>query len=918
MDHRGHGSHTALLHLARAVLQATSAALYQIHAEGELELLVASGALAPSHLQRDLLDALKTNDGLLLIENGTRHPAWARLVSDASADAVACALVRRGKEPVGIVLALRSTAFKPQHREGLAQVAEVAAGLFEQPLAAKGSEQESSLYLLDQHPEGSEEHYRAFVAQSSEGIWCYAFDAPIPLDMPVEEQVHRALAGRLVVCNEAMARMYGFEHAEALKADLLFRRIPLDALITQENILRFRQGGYRASNIETLEYDREGKECYFLVNVVGIVEGAHLVRVWGSQVDITARKQAEQAFRDSEERWHRLVERHPQPILLTREGIILDMNQAGLDLLGLTSQEEAHGRRLHDFVAPEMHDVLDERIGAVGQDRIEAPRRYKVLTQRGEARYIEAFSLPIVYERQNVAQSIWRDVTEQVHAETALRESEHLLSSINESISEGIYRSTWTGELLYVNDPLVRMFGYQSAEEMSAVAQPGMFYRDPTQRETLIALMQKDQGFKNQEIEFVRKDGSSFWGLMSASVMLDENGEIRFFTGAITDITDRRAAAQALQASEERWRTLVESHPEPIVITQGERILYANEATVQILRADSAGALYNRTVSEFIAPEYEQVRAERTQARARGEVVKPMEYRIFDVKGQERYVESIAVPTTYAGHIATQVVMRDTTERHRYEQALIEAREQALEMARLKSAFLANMSHEIRTPLTAIIGFADVLAEEVHDENREFAQLIRQSGQRLMETLNSVLDLAQIESGSIELSPACINVVKTVWQVLNLFTVQAQQQGLDLQLDAPDDHVHAWLDAGALSRSLTNLVANAIKFTTTGYIRVVIATDQEGLELRVEDTGVGIGKAFMAKIFKEFYQESSGTTRGYEGSGLGLSITRRLVNLMEGTIHVESEKGKGSVFTLQFPASVLRKTAPIEEEARVG
>lgn len=765
MDHEGHGPHTALLRLARSILQAESIALYQVSTQGDLDLLAASDMEGLPALPCHLLGA---GDAAVLVAQGEQHPAW---LQPCSRHAAACTLVGRGAQPVGMVLVLRTASFGPQHQERLVQVAEVAAGLFE----------------------------------------------------PHREET--------------------------------------------------------------------------------------------TIVDIAARRQAEQAFRDSEERWHRLVERHPQPLLITHEGVINHMNQAGLDLLGLASPAEAHGRRLHEFIAPEMHALLEERIGAVAQDQIEAPLRYKVLTQHGEARYIEAFSLPIIYEGENVAQSIWRDVTEQVHAEMALRESEHLLSSINESISEGIYRSTPTGELVYVNEALVRMFGYEGAEEMKAVAQPAMFYRDPAQREKLMALMKQDHRFENQEVELVRKDGSSFWGLMSASLTFDTNGDLLFATGAVTDITERKTAAEALRASEERWRTLVESHPEPIIISDGDEVLYLNNATVKMLRATSAEELYRRKISDYLAPEFHQVRQARAEALAQGESVKPLEFRIFDVEGNERYVEAIAVPAMYEGRFANQIVMRDTTERHRYEQALIDAREQALEMARLKSAFLANMSHEIRTPLTAIIGFADVLAEEVQDENREFAQLIRQSGQRLMETLNSVLDLAQIESGSIELSPARINVVKTVWQVLNLFTVQARQQDLDLQLVAPDEPVHAWLDAGALSRSLTNLVANAIKFTITGYIRVVIATDDDGLELRVEDTGVGIGKAFMAKIFSEFYQESSGMARGYEGSGLGLSITRRLVHLMGGTIHVESEKGKGSIFTLHFPASVLHEPVPVAEEA---
>jgi CheY-like chemotaxis protein/two-component sensor histidine kinase len=208
------------------------------------------------------------------------------------------------------------------------------------------------------------------------------------------------------------------------------------------------------------------------------------------------------------------------------------------------------------------------------------------------------------------------------------------------------------------------------------------------------------------------------------------------------------------------------------------------------------------------------------------------------------------------------------------------------------------MSHEIRTPLTGIIGFAGVLGEEVEEEHREFAHLIKRSGRRLLETINSVLDLAQLESDGLEPSPEPLDLAEEARQAVLLLTPLAEKKGLALEFQA-DDTATVSADPTCLHRVFSNIVGNAIKFTEEGEVTVTVRTDGEHAHIEVQDSGVGIDPEFVPHLFNEFRQEVKKSDR--EGSGLGLAITKKLVDLMDGTVSVESTKGEGSRFTVTFP-----------------
>lgn len=266
----------------------------------------------------------------------------------------------------------------------------------------------------------------------------------------------------------------------------------------------------------------------------------------------------------------------------------------------------------------------------------------------------------------------------------------------------------------------------------------------------------------------------------------------------------------------------------------------------------------------------------------------------FDTEGEVELC--VLVCTELSASQCSDVSFQQTQEQYR---------EIASDMMRLKTAFLSNMSHEIRTPLTSIIGFADILGEQVDDANREFTQLIEESAQRLMGTLGAVLDLAQLEGHSLEVKLEPTNLIECTREVVASFEDEATEKGLKLRIEAGELYdAGVFLDLSAQKRIISNLISNAIKFTRKGDIVVKIEPDQERVKLSVEDSGIGISKEFLPHIFDEFQQESKGISRNFAGSGLGLAITKRLVGLMGGTIDVESKKGKGTKFVIEYPRHV--------------
>jgi PAS domain S-box-containing protein len=270
--------------------------------------------------------------------------------------------------------------------------------------------------------------------------------------------------------------------------------------------------------------------------------------------------------------------------------------------------------------------------------------------------------------------------------------------------------------------------------------------------------------------------------------------------------------------------------------------------------------------------------------------------------GEERLISVKGAPLTDEDGTVEQVVFSivDITEQVQREKHLEEAKEEAERASRLKSSFLANMSHDVRTPLSAIMSLTELLAMEAPDELQERISLIERSSLRLLDTIDSVLDLSKIESDSVKPDLKTVDVADEVLGTVEIFRPQTGKKGVTLEADVPDLPVEAVIDPSYLHRISDNLIGNAVKFTPEGgSVHVRIDHTDDTITLEVSDTGVGIEEEFLDDLFEAFTRGVN--SNGEQGSGLGLAITKRLTELMGGSIEVESMVDAGTTFIVTFP-----------------
>lgn len=250
-------------------------------------------------------------------------------------------------------------------------------------------------------------------------------------------------------------------------------------------------------------------------------------------------------------------------------------------------------------------------------------------------------------------------------------------------------------------------------------------------------------------------------------------------------------------------------------------------------------------------------------------------------------------------------IMEDITLRKKNEKEILLAKEEAEEASRLKSILLTNLSHEFRTPMNAILGYTDILKKEIDDENyTELLDGISSTGERLLSTLTSILHLSSIEAGMTRIKIDLCNIYAIAESVFKHYRTVANNKGLSFSLNSTNDMIFAHCDEMMVTEIIRNIVDNAIKYTSTGSVEINIGEEKDLQYVKVKDTGIGIPESDFEKIFLEFRQGSEGLSRMYEGSGLGLAVSKKMADLMGTTIEVESKQGEYSIFTIRFHSHI--------------
>jgi PAS domain S-box-containing protein len=463
------------------------------------------------------------------------------------------------------------------------------------------------------------------------------------------------------------------------------------------------------------------------------------------------------------------------------------------------------------------------------------------------------------------------------------------------------------GRFVDVNDSFVRLLGHQDRHPIigRTASELGMWVQSSERAKVLETLSEENAALHSIEAQVLRRDGRMRDVIMSVEVMAFDGAACVLTT--MFDVTEYKEAESGIVVLKSFYENTLRELPIQVTVLDSEaRFFYMNpealrDEDLRLWMIGKTSIDYARAQGLAVAP-YQRRHAWFLDVIARKEIGQ-IEETLTGFDGNERHVLSVATPVLDENDEVVYVVGygMDITERKHFEQKLLEAKHAAEEMARLKSAFVANMSHEIRTPLTAILGFAAVLGEELAEEQREIVDIIKQSGEWLLETLNSVLDLARLEANALDIDPKLVDLTEEIQEATQLYRPMAERKGLAFHLDLPNHAVEAQLDRAFLHRVLSNLLSNAIKFTDTGEIRLRLTLIGSDVEIHVEDTGIGIGEDFLPHLFEEFKQESTGISRTHTGSGLGLAITRHLVERMHGQIRVESKRVRGSHFLVTLP-----------------
>ena len=521
-----------------------------------------------------------------------------------------------------------------------------------------------------------------------------------------------------------------------------------------------------------------------------------------------------------------------------------------------------------------------------------------------------------------------------VAAEAAGHAYELRWSALAAFSNEAVLLLDGDGRILQVNDRAAQMYGW-SREELLRLSIRDL--RAPDERASLDGHLQavRSAGELRLETTHARKDGTTF--AVESSGRLVGTHHAPQFQVIVRDIDARKASEEARRESEERWRTIATAAHDPIItIDNLGLVTYWNPAAERLF-GYLAGEVIGRNLHTFLVPDRCQAEHRAAfpawQRSGRGGAIgKTVELMAVKKDGAECEVE-LSLASVLVDHRWHAVgVLRDVSARkqadvelRRAKAAAEDARAQLLaantrleatarrahELADqaqaanvAKSDFLANMSHEIRTPMNAIIGMSGLLLDTgLSAEQREQAEIICSSADALLAVINGILDYSKIESGKIELESIDFDLRSVVEDTIDMMAVPAEQKGLQVFcLIGADVPTRLRGDPGRLRQVLVNLVGNAVKFTSSGDVSVTVTwvrqdDDSVMMGFRIQDTGVGIPEEAISRLFQSFSQVDASITRRFGGTGLGLVISRRLVNLMGGDIAVESAPGRGSTFS---------------------
>ena len=670
--------------------------------------------------------------------------------------------------------------------------------------------------------------------------------------------------------------------------------------------------------------NRRKDGCYYWVDstIVPLLNDQGVpLRYISMRTDITVRKTIELKIEEQRAFYEQISETLDEGLLVQDiNGRCIYMNSEAERLLGW-SREEFINKPVHDTIHTRTADGLpllkcDCPIISMAKKNGGARLDDQVFIRKdGTIFPVEVSSR--VFMRNGVIDSFvvaFQDITERRKNELHLRQIQERLNLALEGSNLALWDIDVASDQIYLSSKWAEMLGEEPKETLMTLKNllADIHPEDREQiRQLWVPLLKGKLPYYSAECRIKCRNNQWLWIHTRGMVVeRDKTGRAVRMTGTCTNVNNRKLAEEALHKSETKLRKLYDSTSDAVMLLDNRKIFDCNLATLQIYGCTSREYFYSQHFANFSPPT--QPCGTNSMELAARQIEKAMEagsnrfewvHQRVD-NGQTFDADILLNVMMLNGRPVLQATVRDASQRKQVENALRQSKILAEQASKIKSDFLANMSHEIRTPMNGIIGMTDlVLDTELNPEQRDHLNLVKLSANSLLDIVNDILDLSKIESGKMEIEHVAFSLEHMLRDTTKLLAIHAHQKNLELILNiAPDVPDHVIGDPGRLRQVIVNLVNNAIKFTDCGEIEVSVQLAGAAqkmnarLNFRVRDTGIGIPREKFQTIFNSFSQADTSTTRKYGGTGLGLTISAQIIELMGGNIELISEVNKGSTF----------------------
>lgn len=669
--------------------------------------------------------------------------------------------------------------------------------------------------------------------------------------------------------------------------------------------------------------------------------------------DISKRKFAEMELAKEQFLMRMLMDNVPEQIYFKdTEGKFLRVNQSVANRFQLKRPIEAIGKSDFDFFAYEHANWafnVEKEIIATGKPVIDI-EEYQTWPD-GRITWVSTSKMPLLNNNGEIIGTfgVSRDITSRKQAEEALRKSEELFRLVVDATNDAIWDWNLGTQKSYFSDNYYTMLGYTPGEfESGYDSWKSLVHPDDIKWVEILTskLIKENQSEIILEFRMRMKDGGYKWiHSIGKIIERDSKGNPLRIIGVHEDITERKKNEEAVKLERAYFEQLFESSPEGVVILDvKDKVIRCNREFTKIFGYTNDEAV-GRQINDLIVPrDLADEGLSLTHLVAKGNQIMRETIRMRK-NGSTVHVSILGKPIHFeGGQIAVYGIYRDISDRKLVEEELVRknyeieaqneeyrvlneelqlAKDKAEESDRLKSAFLANMSHEVRTPMNGIIGFTQLLANSPvqQPEFNQYLGVIESCGNQLLTIINDLIDISKIEANQLTISESEVNINQVMQKQYLLFLQKANGLGVELtfQTSLPDDSCTILTDGARLQQVLSNLIGNALKFTTKGSITFGYTVKSNKIEFFVSDTGIGIPKAQQGYVFERFRQVENPLTAIVGGTGLGLAISKALVNLMGGEISVESEPNVGSNFYFTIPnKSVLFSRSEVVEVSQMG